>query len=82
MASDESALLILLAIGFGLPRTASDRFQLHLRSCNMSPHMGWPGMMLGHPTRASSVDALSKPQQSGYFFFSGSKPWRIEVRPR
>jgi hypothetical protein len=43
---------------------------------------GWAGEMPAHPTCSFRVGALSKPQERGYFFFSGSKPWRIEVRPR
>ncbi len=33
--------------------------------------------MPAHPTYSSRVGALRTPRERGYFFFSGSKPWRI-----
>ena len=62
---------------------------VHIRGSNCAPgralcsrkkRVGRPDA--AHPTCSFRVGALSKPQECGYFFFSGSRPWTIEVRPR
>jgi hypothetical protein len=58
-------------------------FQLHLRPCYLVPQEeGGPARCRPTLLCSSRVGALSKPRECGYFFFSGAKPWRIEVRPR